>query len=156
MKVAELLDAVEASPKWQSIVFRDDAMVVVEVDEGLRDGRTQYVEVYGTPKGDPIIRRTGAVLRLPDRIQLVTRVAWQAEALFDDNDEDDEIARTIGRVLWDFKSFGHVRLPPYHCVTTTMPARGLTLRDLETMILAIGYIGDVAEHAVFAGEVDDF
>lgn len=145
----------ECNTRWKC-VHKDALLVVVEVSEGIRRGRSQFVEVQGLPAGvATIAREEGATeLVLPQMLQIRSRVAECSGDFYDPDPQ--ELRRTIDVVLNDFQLFGSVRIHPFHYVTATIPSANVSDFDLETLVLTVAYIADKIELTLSRGESDQF
>ena len=145
MSLVNLLSELAAGARWRRVVHQEPTLLVVEVAEGLRNDRTQFVELAAMPHGSVQISRGGGATRLtlPHLLQIRSRVAQCSGGFYDP--EDPEVIKTIDVILNDFQLFGSVRIHPFYYATLTIPASSASVEDIETLALATAYIADQIE-----------
>jgi len=149
MNAAQLVSSTVSQAGWRC-VHASPELTVVEIEEGLPDGRSQFVEISYIPGG---VAHYGAGT-LPALLQIRSRVFERSGAHYDH--DSAEPLNTMAILSNDFQPFGIIRLHPHYYIACTTIIDGLTPTTLSDLILSAGAIGDQFERNLHGVDHDRF
>lgn len=149
MQALPVVQALAQATQWR-IAHESPELTVLEVAEGLRDNRTQFVEFAYIPGG---VATYGAA-SLPEMLQLMSRIYDCSGDFYEES--DCSALNTMQILSQDFRPFGIARAHPVYYLTSTLPLQNLSVEILREMALALAYVADTYEFNLYEDRRDNF